>query len=330
MKAICYTNTKTTLPNLIEPLHESQPYGFAYENNHFFIHLYGTNQGLQTISPGLTVVEKNKNNKTLKNWAIDTFGATNIKKMDIDVGIAKKLIWRPGLLYYDELKSALDYDEFDKKNSEQSLTILLQKLSEIFLYVEPSTKSKKTYSHKLRELLILSCTEFENQITSILEKHNIYPLGRNYNTKDYVKVNKMAYLYNYDISFKNYATFNKVMPFKTWNANNPTQSLKWYNAYNKTKHNKNMYFDKSTLEYTINSIAANIIMYCVKFGPYSLYHDMSVLSSLFNQMVSISFERDLKKTFYLPLIELPVDAREDLFIYNSYQCKDNKPWTSII
>ena len=115
MKAICYTNTKTTLPNWIEPLHESQPYGFAYENNSFFIHFYGTDKGIQTISPGLTVVEKKHNNQTLKNWVVNTFGATNIKKMNSDVGTAKKLIWRPGLLYYDELKSALDYDEFDKK-----------------------------------------------------------------------------------------------------------------------------------------------------------------------------------------------------------------------
>ena len=329
MKAICYNNTKTTLPNWIEPLHESEPFGFAYENNHFFIHLYGTNQGIQTISPGLTVVEKNKNNKLLKDWVIDTFGATNIKNMKTEVGTAKKLIWRPGLLYQDELKSALDYDEFDKKNSEQSLTILLQKLSEILLYIEPSNKSKKTYSHKLRELLILSCTEFENQITSILEKHNISPIGRNYNTNDYVKINNIAYLYNYIINFKNYSIFNKIMPFKNWNISNPTQSLKWYNAYNKTKHNKNLHFDEATLDNVINAIASNIIMYCVKFGPYSLYNDMSVLSSLINQMVYISFEKDIKNTFYIPLIELPVNAREDLFCYNSYQCKDNKPWTSI-
>ena len=329
MKAICYNNTKTTLPNWIEPLHESQPFGFAYENNHFFIHLYGTDQDIQTISPGLTVVEKNNNNQTLKNWVINTFGATNIKNMKIDVGTAKKLIWRPGLLHYDELKVALDYDEFDKKNSEQSLIILLQKLSEILLYVEPSIKSKKTYSHKLRELLILSCTEFENQISSILTKHNIPPIGRNYNTNDYVIINKMAYLYNYVINFKNYSMFSKIMPFKNWNANNPTKSLKWYDSYNKTKHNKNLHFNEATLDNVINSIASNIIMYCVKYGPYSLFNGMSVLSSLINQMISISFEKDLKKTFYLPLIELPTNAREDLFCYDPYICKDNKPWTSI-
>ncbi len=330
MKAICYTNTKTTLPDWIEPLHKSQPFGFAYENNNFFIHFYGTDKGIQTISPGLTVVEKNKNNQTLENWAINTFGATNIKTMHMDVGTAKKQIWRPGLLYYYELKSALDYNEFDKKNAEQSLIILLQKLNEILLFIEPSTKSKKTYSHKLRELLILSCTEFENQITSILEKHNIVPIGKNYNTRDYVKINHLAYLYNYSINFKNYSIFNKVIPFKNWNQQNPTKSLKWYDSYNKTKHNKTMYFNESTLENTINSIAANIIMYCVKFSPYSLYNDMSVLSSLINQMISISFEKDLKETFYLPLVELPSNTREDLFCYDSYQYKHNKPWISII
>ena len=57
---------------------------------------------------------------------------------------------------------------------------------------------------------------------------------------------------------------------------------------------------------------------------------MSVLSSLINQMLHISFNKDLKQTFYLPLIELPTDTSEDLFCYDSYQCKHNKPWLSII
>lgn len=326
MKAICYKNTKTTIPNFIGALHEEQQYGYAYKNKDFFIHLYGSASEINTISPGLTVVEKCKNNITLQDWVIDTFGATEIKKMKNDVGVSKKLIWRPGLLYHNELKQALDYDDFDKKNSEQSLTILLQKLNDILLYIEPSKNSKKAYSHKLRELLILSCTEFENQIASILKKHNILPIGKYYTTQDYVKINSIAYLYNYSINFKNYMIFDKIIPFKGWNAKKPTLSLKWYDSYNKTKHDKNLYFNESTLLNVINSIAANIIIYCTKFGPYSLYNDMSFLSSLIHQMISINFEKDLKRTFYLPLIEIPSDSRDDLFIYDSYAHNHNKLW----
>ncbi len=330
MKAICYTNTKTTLPNWIGNLHESEQLGYAYENNGYFIHIYGTKNGLQTISPGLTAVEKKKGNLTLNQWVIKTFGAKNIKKMENDVGFAKKLIWRPGLYFDTELKQALDYDEFDKKNSQQSLIILLQKLNEILLYVEPCNISKKIYGHKLRELLILSCTEFENQITSILVAHNINPIGRNYNTNDYVKVNQLAFLDNYKINFNNYSIFSNIIPFKGWNSSNPTQSLKWYDSYNKTKHNKNMYFKEATLENVINSIAANIVLYCTKFGPYSLHNDMSVLSSLINQMLTISFCKNNMKSFYIPLIELPNNTRNDLFCYDSYANCHNKNWISII
>lgn len=62
MKAICYRNTKITLPNWVpnSRLNEECPFGFAYEDGDFYVHMYGRGEGLYTISPGLTVIEGEK------------------------------------------------------------------------------------------------------------------------------------------------------------------------------------------------------------------------------------------------------------------------------
>lgn len=42
MKAICYRNTKITLPNWVpnSRLNEECPLGFAYEDGDFYVHIY--------------------------------------------------------------------------------------------------------------------------------------------------------------------------------------------------------------------------------------------------------------------------------------------------
>lgn len=75
IKAICYHNTKITLPNLVpnSRLNEECPLGFAYEDGDFYVHMYGRGEGLYTIFPGLTVMEG-------KKWNfIDTVGGRSIR-----------------------------------------------------------------------------------------------------------------------------------------------------------------------------------------------------------------------------------------------------------
>lgn len=62
MKAICYHNTKITLPYWApnSRLNEECPLGFAYEDGDFYVHMYGMGEGLYTISPGITAIEGKK------------------------------------------------------------------------------------------------------------------------------------------------------------------------------------------------------------------------------------------------------------------------------
>ena len=54
VKAICYHNTKITLPYWApnSRLNEECPLGFAYEDGDFYVHMYGMGEGSYTISLG--------------------------------------------------------------------------------------------------------------------------------------------------------------------------------------------------------------------------------------------------------------------------------------
>lgn len=315
MNAICYENTKTTIPNFVSELHKEQSRGYAYETKTHFIHLYGSNKHLYMISQGLTVVEAKKDLK-LHEWVEKTFGAKNIKKIDLPVGEVIKSIWRPGLYHYKDIHQLLTHNDKITSHSNQSLIILLQKLNDLFLYIHPADSSLNTYSHKTRELLLLSATEFESQCTSLLKEWGIKPQKANYNTADYIKVKNHGLLSKYAIIYKNTESRKAFKPFEKWKKTNPTKSLKWYDAYNKTKHNQHADFDKATLSAVLNSIAANVIMYIVRFGPFELLNGSHLLSTYINQLLEIELINVNPQKFYIPLILLPDKTRDDLFIFD--------------
>jgi len=161
---------------------------------------------------------------------------------------------------------------------------------------------------------------------SILRKSTISLQSTRYTTKDYIKLNSKAFLYEYQITYNGYRCIAPISPFKNWQSSDPTKSLDWYDAYNKTKHDRETSFCEAKLKHVLSSIAANIILHCVRFSPYGLYNNITTLSGYINQMVNIAIVNSDIKTFYIPLITLPDDAREDLFIYDSYRSGNNQPW----
>lgn len=325
MKGIYYNNSITTLPNWVESLHESQSLGYAYETETHFVHLFGKNYGLNVISVGLTVIEQKKG--TLIDWVTRVFGAQNIHPLNLPIGDTIDGIWRPSLYYSDDIQSAINIDPFEKRSAEQALRVLIEKLDDILLYVEPSQSGLSSYGHKSRELLILACTEVENLWTSVLGKSASKPInGRMFTTQDYVKLLPIACLNEFEITFKNYNGLRKFKPYSNWNHQQPTKSLSWYNAYNNTKHDRNSSFNEATLENMMDSIAAVIAMFCAKFGPFTLIQDNTSLSSMINQHFEISLDNSNPATYYVPKIELPSNMQKDLFVYDCYRLGHKKPW----
>lgn len=324
MNGIIYENTHTKIPFFETTTHCTHKFGYAYETLSHFVHFYGRNVGFNAISVGLTVVEQK--NGSLTDWVQRVFGAQNIQPLNNEVGHVTKGVWRPSLYYVEDTEVALGIDEFEQRASEQTLRVLIEKIDNILLYVEPSASGLNSYSHKCRELLILACTEVENQWVSLIKNTNKANSNGRYSTNDYIKLLDKCFLNDFKIQYINYHGLRDFKPFAGWSVTNPTTSLVWYDAYNKTKHNRSGAFNFSTLENVMDAVAACIVMYCIKYGPFSLMESNTTLSTIVNQHFFISFENSDPANYYIPEIELPQDTRDDLFIYNCYQQGHNKQW----
>ena len=324
MRGFTYRNTKTNIPRWESTTHLTQEFGYGYETDTHFVHFYGK-KSYYIISVGLTVIEEKK--IPYQQWIENRFGAVDVEEMDLEIGHSIDGIWRPSLFFWNDIQKSLNINENEQRSQEQALRILVEKLDEILLFIEPSNEGLMSYSHKIRDLLILACTEVENQWRSLLNRANHQPINsRMYTTQDYVKLNAVSHLDEYQIGLRHYDSFTPSKPFENWDTNNPTQSLTWYNAYNETKHNRDQFFASATLQAAIDAVSANIILYCTRFSPLLLINDTSTLSGLIKQIFEIKMIDADRKTFYLPLLIHPSTTRKDCLVYDCYREKHNQDW----
>jgi hypothetical protein len=324
LKPLVYKNSTSKL-NFSPPVHESEPRGYAYEIDKHFVHFFGRESGLWVISPGLTTTEGKTG--SLLDWVKDKFGATNIGTGLREIGETTAGVWRPGILHYDDIRNGLGTTDSERHEALQSVRLILDRLDELFLYVEPCPGSLGTYSHKSRELLILACTEVENAWTRYMRDANATPMGKDYTTNDYVKLLVPLCLNEFEFSLKAFPSVPPTRPFHGWAAAQPTKSLPWYDGYNLTKHDRKTHFDKATLKFCIDAVAANLAMFSVRFSPYPLYHEGGTVSSLFKQLFEVGLRDSRPETFYVPLIKFPDNPNLNLIVFDSASQKMIQPWT---
>lgn len=329
MQAIFYEITDTKVPGLVKDFHRGLEIGYAYETSTHYVHFYGTKRNFFSIHTGQTVIENKTTStyKNLKDWVEFYFGAKNIQSMTSNIGESVEGVWRPALFYYEDTYKALNTTEPERRLSEQALRVLLEKLDDLLLYVEPDTVSLGTYSHKIRELLILACTEVENFWSYFMVLSATAPSGRNYTTQDYIKLKDKLFLQEFQFTLRSYVSLPVIRPFLNWNTASPTASLIWYDAYNKTKHDRANHFSAATLSNALSAVIAALILYIVRFSPYPLLEETGTLNSLVNQHFKFELlNADVKKS-YVPLVDIPTNYRTDIFIYDSSRNGDIKPYT---
>jgi hypothetical protein len=277
VKALIYRTTKSPVQGWAS-VHEKQPRGYAYETATHFVHVYGAGDGLWTISNGLTVT--NKKDGPLSDW-VTQFGAENVEQSNLDVGATIEGVWRPGLYYDLDILQGLGETNLDLRLAEQALLLLIQRLDELLLFVEPTTQSLSAHSHKARELLILACTEVEAQWKHYLRRGGL--IKQVFTTNDYIALRSPLHLEEYEISLPRYKEVPPIRPFLGWSTvPGPTQTLPWYDAYNKTKHDSKEHFPAANVLACLQAVAANIVMFCVRFGPFPPPQGGGMLSALFN------------------------------------------------
>ena len=210
----------------------------------------------------------------------------------------------------------------DLRLAEQALLLLIQRLDELLLFVEPTTQSLSAYSHKARELLILACTEVEAQWKYYLRRGGL--IKQVFTTNDYIALRGPLHLEEYEISLPRYKEVPPIRPFLGWSTvPGPTQTLPWYDAYNKTKHDSKEHFPAANVLACLQAVAANIVMFSVRFGPFRLYQGGGMLSALFNPTFVIALRDCDPKSFYMP--ELDVAGRNQNLTWGQAETLSRKP-----
>jgi hypothetical protein len=175
-------------------------------------------------------------------------------------------------------------------------------LDDILLYIEPDKRGLSTFGHKTRELLILACTEVENAWRSYF--HLAGKKTRRPTTTQYVALRGPLHLGEFELQFQPQGQQLKLRPFYSWKASAPTTSLTWYDAYNKTKHDRSRHFGDATLLNCIRAVAANLVMFSVRFAPFRLDRGMGMLPSLTAPLFHFALRRPNVRSFYVPSLDV--------------------------
>ena len=138
-------------------------------------------------------------------------------------------------------------------------------LDSLFNFIEPAEINLKTYGHKIRELLILACTEAEYLLLKTLTE-NGYKEKQRYNTVDYIKCRDILKLNQYEVRLKQYSDLGTFTPFEGWNTCHTTESIAWYDAYNKVKHNRNDNIANANIKHLLDAVSAIHILLESQYG----------------------------------------------------------------
>ena len=215
-----------------------------------------------------------------------------IKKENMEIGAKYNHIWNP--LMQNNIEKELDFTVSEAYRAKRSLGILVEKLQELLLYVEPSEEGLKSYSHRARELLFLACSDLECNLKR-------YNFKNNERMNDYIQILDYIDLSKYKLSLVGYSNPYKCCPFENWKKKEPSKSIPWYYAYNQIKHNIDANFHLATLENCINAIAANIILFAVRYSPRYIYEKDDICSNLIRS--SLDYRIENSEDFYIPIIE---------------------------
>lgn len=151
----------------------------------------------------------------------------------------------------------------------RAYTNIQKSLDDLFNYIEPVEINLKTFGHKIRELLILSCTEVEYLMKKMLIDNDYVCSNNSYlKTKDYFKCKDILKLDKYEVIIQQYADLKKFHPFKGWTdeGSRTTSSIPWYEAYNSVKHDRGGNIVNANFEHLLDAIAAIHILLEAQYG----------------------------------------------------------------
>ncbi|WP_186124676.1 hypothetical protein [Burkholderia gladioli] len=175
---------------------------------------------------------------------------------------------------------------------------LFSQFTDVFRFIEPAPSNLIAFGHKLRELLILACTEIEACWRAVLFENGIERTI--YSTKDFIKLSEPLRLNTWSIRLKDYPELGDRKPFESWHEKQPTKSLAWYDAYNAVKHNREKEFQRATFDNVLNAMGALHIMQAAQWGPqvFDRMHD-----NRFTPFFTLTLPKFETSDVYIPCLD---------------------------
>ncbi|MEK5788868.1 hypothetical protein V3528_14015 [Acinetobacter johnsonii] len=240
-----------------------------------------------------------------------TVGSLNIYLREQEIFeevVATHELKSPGAYYPRIARENINFDYVTKEFIQdiRAYKNIQESLDSLFNYIEPEQINLKTYSHKIRELLILSCTEVEYLMKKML-LDNGYVRTRGYlNTVDYFKCKDILKLGEYEVVLKQYSDLKKFNPFKEWTDfnNQTTSSIPWYQAYNFVKHDRGGNIAEANLENLLDSVAAIHILLESQYGK-NIFNNWKRLTDDQSMFNTLKYPEWALSEITAPILKIP-------------------------
>lgn len=210
--------------------------------------------------------------------------------------------------YYKDppLENVSEYSNYVRQ-----LELILDELFDIFKVVSPHSRNMRVFGNAIRNVLILSCTEVDSLMKSVLNG-NGYKVDRP-NMNDYRQLIIPMKLFDYTLSFRYINEVGGKTPFGKWGTKENSNSLSWYKAYNHIKHDRINNFKKANLR---NAIEATMGFATMLIATYGYRND--IWNEKIGRIIEVKKEPSWSlKDFYLP----PVIGSEELYVNHPDICK---------
>jgi len=146
-----------------------------------------------------------------------------------------------------------------------SYRLLVEDLSRLCSFIHPSDDNLPAYSHRVYELFLRACTEFESVCKDLLRAQGFKKRG-NWTVREYYRLNASLKLSEREVGLLFWHPETKYMaPFAEW-ARGP--SLGWYRDYNLVKHNRSAQFKRASFQNALLATAGLFAVLAARFDYY--------------------------------------------------------------
>jgi hypothetical protein len=140
--------------------------------------------------------------------------------------------------------------------------ILCGDFRRILEFIEPVDQNLEAYSHRLYELLLRACTEFESAAKELLVIAGSSKAPADMTINDYKTLESSLHMEAREVGILLWQpTPAYVKPFHGWSTAAPP--VGWYSDYNKVKHSRNNEFSRANLDNARTALAGLFLILAV-------------------------------------------------------------------